>query len=63
MGETPGAPTVAMQRQKIAEQAQRYPAMVFNKVCHVIDQAFVLAAYRQTRKSRAPGGDQGTATP
>ena len=51
-----------MQLQSIAEQAKRSPAMVCNKVLHVIDRAFVLEASRQTRTSSAPGVDQVTAT-
>src|SRR5215471_19180981 len=61
MGETPGSPTVSMKLQRIAEQAQRYPAMVFNNVSHLIDQDFLREAYRQTQKSSAPGMDQVTA--
>ncbi len=63
MGETPGSPTVSMPLQSIAQQAQRYPEMVFNNVLHLIDQDFLLEAYRLTRKHSAPGGDQVTATP
>jgi hypothetical protein len=33
-----------MQLQSIAQQAQRYPAMVFNNVFPLIDQAFLLEA-------------------
>ena len=51
-----------MKLQRIAEQAKRYPAMVFNNVFHLIDREFLLEAYRQTRKSSAPGVDQVTAT-
>ena len=54
MGETPGSPTVSMQLQSIA-QAKRYPAMVFNNVLHLIDRRVLREAYRQTRKSSAPG--------
>ena len=61
MGETPGSPTVSMKLQSIAEQAKRYPAMVFNNVFHLIDREFLLEAYHQTRKSSAPGMDQVTA--
>ena len=50
-----------MKLQKIAQQAKRYPEMVFNNVFHVIDREFLLEAYRQTRKSSAPGTDQVTA--
>jgi RNA-directed DNA polymerase len=62
MGETPGSPTVSMKLQRIAEQAQRYPTMVFNNVFHLIDRDFLLEAYRHTRKNSAPGIDQVTAT-
>jgi RNA-directed DNA polymerase len=61
MGDTPGSPTVSMKLQKIAEQAQRYPEMVFNNVFHLIDQDFLREAYRRTRKDSAPGVDQVTA--
>lgn len=50
-----------MKLQKIAEQAKRYPAMVFNNVFHVIDSEFLREASRQTCKSSAPGVDKGTA--
>jgi hypothetical protein len=50
-----------MTLQSIAEQAQRYPEMVFNTVVHVSARALLLAAYRLTRKSSAPGVDQVTA--
>jgi hypothetical protein len=61
MGETPGSPTVSMQLQKIAEQAQRYPEMGFNNVFPLIDRDFLLEAYRRPRQDRAPGVDQVTA--
>ena len=51
-----------MQLQSMAQQAQRYPQMVCNNVFHVIDRAFLLEAYRLTRKNSAPGVDQVTAT-
>src|SRR5262252_532731 len=50
-----------MQLQSIAQQAERYPAMVCNNVCHLIDRDFLLEAYRQTQKGSAPGMDQVTA--
>ena len=50
-----------MKLQKIAEQAKRYPAMVFNNVFHLIDYEFLREAYRQTCKSSAPGVDKVTA--
>src|SRR4030095_2333713 len=61
MGEPPGSPTVSMKLQRIAQQAKHYTAMVFNNVLHLIDQEFLLEAYRQTRKNSAPGMDQATA--
>ena len=51
-----------MKLQSIAQQAQRYRALVFNNVLHLIDQDFLREAYRLTRKQSAPGGDQVTAT-
>ena len=62
MGETLGSPTVSMKLQRIAQQAQRYPAMVFNNVFHLIDRDFLREAYGLTRKNSAPGVDQVTAT-
>jgi hypothetical protein len=50
-----------MQLQRIAQQAKCYPAMVCNNGLHLIDCAFLLEAYRPTRKSSAPGVDQVTA--
>src|SRR5215510_1942346 len=61
MGETPGSPTVSMKLQKIAQQAQRYPEMVFNNVFHLIDRDCLREAYHQTQKSSAPGMDHVTA--
>ena len=50
-----------MKLQRIAQQAKAYPAMVFNNVFHVIDQAFLREASHQTQKNSAPGMDQVTA--
>lgn len=61
MGDTPGSATVSMKLQRIAQQAKRYPEMVFNNVCHLIDRDFLLEAYRLTRKNSAPGVDKVTA--
>ena len=61
MGDTPGSQTVSTKLRRIAEQAKRYPEMVFNNVYHWIDQDFLLEAYRQTRKDSAVGVDQVTA--
>jgi len=51
-----------MTLQSIAPQAQRYPERVCNNVFPLIDQDFLLEAYRLTRKHSAPGVDQVTAT-
>ena len=61
MGDTPGSPTISMKLQRLAAQARRYPAMVFNNVFHLIDRDLLREAYRLTRKSSAPGVDQVTA--
>src|SRR6266705_592958 len=61
MGETPGSPTGSMKLQSIATQAKRYPEMVFDNVFHRLDRAFLLEAYRLTRKDSAPGVDKVTA--
>ncbi len=58
MGDTPGSPTIFMKLHRIAQQARRYPEMVFNNVFHLIERDFLREAYRQTRKSSAPGVDQ-----
>ena len=61
MGDTPGSPTISMKLQNLAQQAQRYPEMVFNNVFHLIDRDLLREAYRRTRKDSAPGVDQVTA--
>src|SRR5262250_416366 len=61
MGDTLGSPTVSMKLQRLAEQARRYPAMVFNNVFHLIDRDFLREAYRRPRKDSAPGVDKVTA--
>jgi RNA-directed DNA polymerase len=50
-----------MKLQSIAQQAQRYPEMVFNNVFHLLDRDFRREASRQPRKSSAPGGEKVTA--
>jgi retron-type reverse transcriptase len=50
-----------MKLQNIAEQARRYPKMVFNNVFHLIDCDFLREASRRTRKDSAPGVDKVTA--
>jgi retron-type reverse transcriptase len=50
-----------MKLQRMAQQAKASPAMVFNKVFHLIDQECLREAYHQTQKNSAPGMDQVTA--
>jgi hypothetical protein len=61
LGETPGAPPVSRQLQSMAQQATRSPARGGDHVLHWMAGAFVRAASRQPRHSRAPGGEQVTA--
>jgi len=61
MGGTPGPQTISTRLQGIAEQAVRYPDMVFNNLYHKIDVDLLRVAYRQTRKDAAPGIDKVTA--
>ena len=61
MGETLGSPSVSMKLQRLAEQARRYPELVFNNVFPLIDRDFLREAYRRTRKDSAPGVDKVTA--
>ncbi len=41
MGDTLGSQTVSTKLQKIAEQAARYPEMVFTTLAHLIDMDFL----------------------
>lgn len=61
MGDTPGSQTISTQLQGIAEQAARYPDMVFNNLYHRVNVNLLREAYRQTRKDVAPGIDKVTA--
>ena len=61
MGDTSRSPTISTQLQWIAEQAKRYPEMVFTTLAHLIDVDFLREAYRRTRKDSAPGIDGVTA--
>jgi RNA-directed DNA polymerase len=60
-GDTLRSPTIATKLQQIAEQAGRYPDMVFTTLAHLIDVDFLREVYRRTRKSAAPGVDGVTA--
>jgi hypothetical protein len=62
-GETPGAPTVSRRRQSQAHQAHRAPERVGHTVLPLLAPAVLRAAARLPRQQRAPGSDQGTATP
>ena len=61
MGDTSRAPTLATKLQRIAEQAVRYPTMVFTTLLYLIDVDFLREAYQRTRKDSAPGIDGVTA--
>ncbi len=57
MGDTLRSQTVSTKLQEIAEQAGRYPEMVFTTLAHKMDEEFLREAYRQIRKSGAAGVD------
>jgi RNA-directed DNA polymerase len=61
MGGTSRPPTVATTRQRRAQQAVPYPAMVFTTLGHRRAVDFLRAAYRRSRKEAVPGGEGGTA--
>jgi len=61
MGDTSRSQTISTKLQEIAEQAIRYPEMVFTTLVHLIDVDFLREAYRLTRKDKAAGVDKVTA--
>ncbi|MHC4536123.1 MAG: group II intron reverse transcriptase/maturase [Planctomycetota bacterium] len=61
MGGTSRSQTISTKLQGIAEQAVRYPDMVFTTLVHLIDEEFLKEAYRLTRKKGSPGVDKVTA--
>ena len=61
MGDTSRSQTISTKLRGIAEQAVRYPEMVFKTLVHLIDLDFLREAYGRTRKSGAPGVDGVTA--
>ena len=61
MGDTLRSQAISTKLQGIAEQAIRYPEMVFTTLVHLIDVDFLREAYRHTRKSASPGVDKVTA--
>jgi RNA-directed DNA polymerase len=59
-GKTPGTPSpasVSTKRQRIAKLAQEMKGRPFTALSHLIDIDWLKEAYRQTRKSGAPGID------
>lgn len=62
MGDTQGSQTVSTQLQRIAEQAAKYPDMIFNNLYHQINVDLLREAYRRTRKDSASGVDGITGT-
>ncbi len=52
---------VYTKQQRIAELAQQSPQMGFTSLNHHLDQAWLVEAYRRTRKDAAPGVDGQTA--
>ncbi|MCP4602459.1 MAG: group II intron reverse transcriptase/maturase [Proteobacteria bacterium] len=61
MGGTLRPQTILPGLRRIAEQARRYPEMVFNNVSHKINLSLLYEAHRLTRKSGSPGVDKVTA--
>ncbi len=61
MGDTSRSATIETQLREIAEQAVRYPQMIFTTLAHRMDVDFLREAYRRTRKDGAPGVDRVTA--
>ncbi len=57
MGDTLRSQTVSTKLQRIAEQAVRYPKMVFTTLAHHITPDFLRRAYDLTRKDGSPGLD------
>jgi group II intron reverse transcriptase/maturase len=61
MGGTSRSQTISTKLQGIAEQAERYPDMVFTTLVHLIDVEFLREAYGLTRKDKSAGVDKVTA--
>ena len=61
MGDTSRSQTISTELQRIAEQAVRYPEMVFTTLAHKIDVELLREAYRLTNKRGAAGVDEVTA--
>ena len=61
MPDIPGSETISTRRQTIARRAKQAPELSFTSLNHHIDLAWLLEAYRRTRKDGAPGVDGQTA--
>jgi retron-type reverse transcriptase len=61
MGDTSRSQTISTGIQQIAQHAAEYPDAVFTTLAHRITVEFLREAYRQTKKSSAPGTDEVTA--
>jgi group II intron reverse transcriptase/maturase len=61
MAGTPRPSTVSTQQQRLAELAQQAPQLGFTTLSHHLDLAWLLEAYRRTRKDGAAGVDGQTA--
>ena len=55
MGETSRSPTSSTKLQRMAEQADPYPAMVCTTLAHRIDVDWLREAFPRSRKDAAPG--------
>lgn len=61
MPRTPSRETISTKRQKIAALAAKEPKLVLTTLAHHVDTEWLGEAWRQTRKSGAPGVDGVTA--
>ncbi len=61
MPETPSSDFISPRLRKVAELARQAPDMAFTTLAHHIDLAFLMEAYRRTRKDGAVGSDRMTA--
>ena len=61
MEETLSSTNTSTKQQWIAEQAEKHPERVFTSLHHLIDEEWMLEAYRRTRKDGATGIDGVTA--
>lgn len=61
MGDTLRSQTISTRLQEIADQAIRYPDMVFTTLAHLIDVDLLREAFNLTNKNTSPGIDRVTA--